>query len=61
MADLIVDPTDENVAILNDGRVGHAMRVLPADSPPPTTMAEFNRAPIIGYGRFGIDEASDRG
>lgn len=56
---VVIDPTDENVAILSDGTVGHAMRVLPARTtadPNPPTMAELNAAPILGYGRFTMSE-----
>lgn len=59
----IVDPTDSNVAILADGGIGHAIRLIPsgaiADQNAPT-VRELNAAlidaPILGYGRMTFAE-----
>lgn len=48
----IVDPTNENVAIVN-GRIAMAVRIGPVNEAAPTA-AEVNSWPIIGYGNFPI-------
>lgn len=44
---LIVDPTNENVALI-DGALAGALRVGPAGTATPTA-ADLNSRPIIGY------------
>ena len=53
MSGFLIDPTDDNVAILGDGKIGHALRILPIleDSRAPS-LAELEGAPIVGYGNF---------
>jgi len=52
----VVDPTDENVAILNDGQIGIAVRLVAIENPEAPTVAELNAASsIIGYGSFTFD------
>lgn len=46
----VVDPTDENVAILSDGTIGRAIRFAPAGTP----FSEMSQAPIIGYGLLDL-------
>jgi hypothetical protein len=47
----IVDPTNENVAIV-DGEIGHALRVAKVADPTRPTVAELAGGKIIGYGNF---------
>lgn len=54
MADLIVDPTNENVA-LKDGEILHGVRLAPAGTP----VSEMAKFPIIGYGKLTLDGEED--
>ena len=52
----IVDPENEEIAILSDGSIGGALRIIDASkikNPSAPTVAELNAAsgPIVGYYR----------
>lgn len=49
---LVVDPTDENKAILPDGELGYAVRFIPGPLDGPITRADLESGQIIGYGKL---------
>ena len=51
--DIIVDPTDDNVAIKGEETV-FAVRMLPSGFTP--TAEDWKNAPIVGYGNFTEDK-----
>lgn len=52
----IVDPEDENRAIMPDGGLGFAVRLLPHPvGPGGPTAEELRGGVIVGYGRFDED------
>lgn len=51
MANVIIDPTNHNVA-LADGEVVHAIRIVTIADPNRPTVSELSDGRIIGYGRF---------
>ena len=48
----IIDPTDDNVAIV-DGKLSHALRIAKVADPARPTVAELSSGQIIGYGNLG--------
>jgi hypothetical protein len=57
MPKIIIDPTNENVALVN-GSVGFAIRIGPPSDQPPTK-SDVDAWPIIGYttGPLGAGDA----
>lgn len=49
---VIIDPTNENVAIV-DGRLAGSVRAGKLDDPKAPTVTELDAMPIIGYGFIG--------
>jgi len=57
MSGFVIDPTDDNVAIRPDGRIGYALRsVAHIEDPSAPTLDELKDAKIIGYGNFTKEE-----
>lgn len=50
---MIIDPDSDNYAILDDGRLGIAFRLVDVENPEAPTMAEVTAGKIIGYGEWG--------
>jgi len=51
MAEFMVDPLDEDMAITDDGELVGSVRMLPIDPEGRApTFEELSNAPIIGYG-----------
>jgi hypothetical protein len=47
---VVVDPTNDNVAILPDGALGYAVRAVPQSADPSRpTVAQLTGGTIIGY------------
>ena len=52
---LIIDPTNEDVA-LSDGEVVKAIRIVPVtDDPRAPTADDLRAAQIVGYGKLNFD------
>lgn len=45
----VIDPTDNNQAILDDGALGFAVRVIKILDPKAPTVAELDAGTVIGY------------